>query len=117
VESTDGAVITFADINRDIDLMTLRGQTIEVVDAEVPRGTFNDIQFNIDTTQSYVVVDGERRTLRFASGTVVVQGPIVVGGAPITTVRLEFDIDQALTENSDGTWTMAPVVVISVTTD
>jgi len=116
VQTDNGTVITFANVNRDIDLMTLRGQTIDVVDSEVPRGTFSDIVFNIDTSQSYVVVDGEQRMLNFATGTVVVEGPIIVGEAPITTVRLEFDIEDSVTENSDGTWTMAPVVVITVTT-
>jgi hypothetical protein len=116
VKTENGTVITFNDVNRDIDLMTLRGQTIDVVDSEVPRGTFTDIEFNIDTTQSYVVVDGEQRTLNFATGTVVVEGPIIVGEAPITTVRLEFHIEDSVSENSNGTWTMAPVVVIAVTT-
>ena len=116
VATSAGTVITFDGIDRDVDLMTLRGQEIDLVDAEVPRGTFNDIQFDIDPTRSYVVSDGEQRTLSFATDTVSVVGPIVVGDAPLTTVRLEFDVDQSLTENADGTWTMAPVVVISITT-
>jgi hypothetical protein len=31
-------------------------------------------------------------------------------------VRLEFHIEESLTENGDGSWTMEPVVVIGVTT-
>lgn len=113
----DGTVITFDNVNRDVDLMGLRGEAIDVVDAEVPRGTFSRIEFNIDTTQSYVVVDEEQRPLNFATGTVVVEGPIIVGDAVLTTVRLVFDVDESLSENSDGTWTMSPVVVISVSTN
>lgn len=111
----NGTVITFDGINRDVDLMTLRGQAIDIVDSEVPRGTFNNLEFNIDTTQSYVVVDGEQRLLNFDTGTVTVAGPIIVGEQPIYTVRLTFDVEASLSENSDGTYTMAPVVVIEVT--
>lgn len=112
----NGTVVSFDGINRDIDLMTLRDQAIDVVDSEIPRGTFTDVTFNIDTTQSYVVVDGEQRTLNFATGTVVVEDAIVVGEAALTTVRLEFHIEDSLSENSDGSWTMAPVVAIGVST-
>lgn len=110
----DGTVITFDNIDRDIDLMTLRGQAIDIVDSEVPRGTFNNLEFNIDTTQSYVVVDGEQRLLNFETGTVTVAGPIIVGEQPIYTVRLTFDVEASLSENTDGTYTMAPVVVVEV---
>jgi hypothetical protein len=116
VQTDNGTVIQFDGVNRDIDLMTLRGQVLDVVDSEVPRGTFNDVEFFIDTTQSYVVVDGEQALLNFATGTVTVEGPIIVGDAPITTVRLVFNVEESLTMNSDGSWTMAPAVVIEVTT-
>lgn len=115
VEAEDGTVLTFDGVNRDVDLMTLRGQAIDVVDTQIPRGTFNDIVFTIDTTQSFVVVDGEQRMLHFDTGTVTVEGPIIVGEQPIYTVRLTFDVEASLSENNNGSWTMAPVVVIEVT--
>ena len=115
-ETDNGTEVTFDSVNRDIDLMAVRGQAIDVVNSNIPRGTFTNLTFYIDTTQSYVVVDDEQRTLHFPTGTVVVEGPVIVGEAPITTVRLEFHIEESLTENGDGSWTMEPVVVIGVTT-
>ncbi len=115
-ELESGTLLEFEDEIGDVDLMTLRGQTLKVVDADVPRGTFKDVRFDIDAARSFVVVGGEQKTLHFADRTVIVQGPIVVEDAPITTVTLDFDIDASLTENGDGTWTLAPVLVVTVTT-
>jgi hypothetical protein len=115
-ELSDGTMINFPVAIGDVELMALRGQTMQVVNSEVPRGTFNHITFTIDTTRSYVVVGGEQRTLNFATGTVRVDGPIIVGDAPVTTVTLQFDPEDSVSENSNGTWTMAPVVALTVTT-
>jgi hypothetical protein len=115
-ELSDGTLINFPIEVGDVELMALRGQAKQVIDSEVPRGTFNHITFTIDTTRSYVVVGGEQRTLNFATGTVRVDGPIIVDETPVTTVTLQFDPEASVSENSDGTWTMAPVVALSVTT-
>jgi len=115
-ELSDGTLINFPIEVGDVELMALRGQTKQVIDSEVPRGTFNHVTFTIDTTRSYVVVGGEQRTLNFATGTVRVDGPVIVGETPITTVTLQFDPEASVSENSDGTWTMAPVVALTVTT-
>ncbi len=115
-ELQGGTVIEFDEEIGDVDLMTLRGTTRKVVDADVPRGTFNDIKFDIDSSRSFVVVDGKQKQLHFQERTVTVVGPIIVGDQPITTVTVEFDLDASLSENSDGTWTLAPVLVVRVTT-
>ncbi len=112
----DGTEIAFEDRNLDVDLLALRGNMLEVVNADVPRGTFTDVTVEIDPAQSFAVVDGERVTLHVTQGTVVVQGPIVIEEAPITTVTLDFDMDQSLSETGDGSWTLSPVVVLTITT-
>lgn len=114
-ELEDGTVIAFDEEIGDVDLMELRGKKLAVVDSQVPRGTFNDVAFTVDEARSFVVVGGDQRELKITDRTVVVQGPIVVGDAPITTVTLDLDLDASLRENANGSWTLAPVVVITVT--
>lgn len=100
----------------DVDLMTLDGQVKEVVDSEVPRGTFNNVKFVVDEARSFVVVDGEQLPLLIGERTVTVVGPFVVGDEPITTITLQFDVMESLTDNGDGTWTLNPVITVIVTT-
>ncbi len=112
-----GSTLTFDDPIGDVELFALNGMPHQIANSPVLQGEFASISFVVDPTQSWVRAGGEVATLNFGDPTIVVQGPWTVGSGNFTTVTLTIDIDASTTWNpADGSWTFAPVIMITVTT-
>jgi len=111
-----GTIVDFAVEVGDVDLLSLRGQPRSVVNADVPAGTYEWVDFVVDPGRSFLTIDGKRVELGIPLQNVRVNGPFVVDRDLPATVTIEFDPDGSLTQNADGTWTLSAVVVLKVGT-
>jgi hypothetical protein len=113
----DGTTLTFEDQIGDIELFALNGNPHQIANSAVPQGEFTSVSFVVDLAQSWVRAGGQVAVLNFGDPTIAVQGPWTVGTGSFTTVTLTIDIDASMTWNeADGSWTFAPVIVLTVTT-
>ena len=96
------------------DLLQLRDREFEVVDAELVAGSYDWVEVSLDPARSNAVVGGETRTLHLARNPVRIDGPFVVPAHGAVTVRLEFDLDASVIANADGSYTLDPVIVVTV---
>ena len=111
-----GTIVDFAIEIGDVDLLALRGQPMSVVDTDVPAGTYGWIDFTVDPARSFLIIDGEQAPLGIPLQNVRVNGPFVVESQLPASVTIEFDPDQSLTQNEDGSYTLNVVVVLKVGT-
>ena len=115
-ELEGGTQVDFHKQLGDVELLSLRDKTIQVIDAEVPAGTYLHVSFSIDAAQSYLVEQGVNKPLSIPEENVRVDGPFVVNPGALTSVTLDFDAELSLTKNADGSWSMNPVVVVTAVT-
>lgn len=115
-EPRGGVAIHFEKEIGDVELLSLRNRTIEVVNTEVPSGIYEYVGFAIDETRSYLVESGLRRPIAVADGNVRAAGPFVVSAGVTTILTLDFDAEASLARRSDGSWALKPVLIIEVTT-
>lgn len=111
-----GPVLSFNKELGDVELLSLRGRTIEIVDAEVPAGVYEFVAFQIDARRSSIRESGMTKPLDIPDGEVRVVGPFEVKGGGRTTITLDFDAAQSLVQRPDGSWSMRPVVVVAAVT-
>lgn len=111
-----GTLVDFEVEIGDVDLLSLRGQPIDVVNADVPVGTYEYVDFVVDPARSFLMVDGEQVDLGIPLQDIRINGPFVVGSDLSTSITLEFDPDNSLTQNADGSYTLNMVVVLIVGT-
>lgn len=114
-EMEDGTRLSFNEDVGDVDLMTLDGTTIQMVDVQIPAGTYKYIAFRLDPAQSYVIEGGEQKPLSVPAEDVRVDGPFDVNPNAMTSVTLHFDTEASLTRGDDGSWSLDPVVQIQMT--
>ena len=96
--------------------MQLQNRRVDVVESQVPTGTYQYVAFTVDPSQSYVVIDGKQEPLGIPLQDVRVNGPFSVGPNLPTTVTITFDPESSLTENADGSFTLNFVVVLDIAT-
>ena len=58
-----GTIVEFAVEIGDVDLLALRGQPVSIVDADVPAGTYQWVDFTVDPARSFLIIDGEQVAL------------------------------------------------------
>ena len=109
-----GTVLDFNTEIGDVELLGLRDKPLDVVDSDVPTGTYDFVDFTIDPDRSFLVVDDEEVGLGIPLQNIRVNGPFSVGPDQTTVVTIAFDPDQSLTENPDGSYTLNLIVVLDV---
>jgi len=109
-----GTIVDFAVEVGDVELLSLRGQPLEVVNADVPMETYAWVDFAVDPGRSFLIVDGDRVDLGIPLQNIRVEGPFVVGSDLPTTVTIEFDPDESLTLNDDGSYTLSLVAQLTI---
>lgn len=110
-----GAVLAVQQDFGAVELLALRDKTIEVVNTQVPTGTYEWVAFSLDASRSSVVESGVTKPLAITNGEAKVLGPFTVTQGAKTTITVDFDAEKSLTQNADGSWTMNPVVVLVTT--
>lgn len=113
-ELENGTRLSFNEEVGDVELLSLDGKTVQVVDVEIPIGTYEYVAFRLDEARSYVVEGGSQKPLSIPSEDVRVMGPFAVDPGAMTSVTLHFDTDASLTQGNDGSWSLNPVVDITV---
>ncbi|MCH7824025.1 MAG: DUF4382 domain-containing protein [Acidobacteria bacterium] len=116
-ELSNGTVVSFNEELGGIDLLSLRNQTVEAVDAQILAGTYSYVAFSVDEARSFVVVNGEVLPLSVPTGEVRVEGPFVVAPDSATSVTLDFDAENSLVQTADGSWLLQPQVTAVVSSE
>lgn len=111
-ELRGGGVIAFDKELGDVELLSLHGETIEVVNDLVPSGTYEYVEFRIDENKSRVVESGLDKPLSVPEGSARVLGPFEVLAGETTTITFDFDAEKSLSRFPDGSWALGPVVVV-----
>ena len=111
-ELRGGGVISFDRQLGDVELLSLHGESIEVVNNVVPSGTYEYVELGIDESRSRIVESGLTKTLSVPAGSARVRGPFEVRAGESTTITLDFDAEKSLSRLPDGSWALDPVVVV-----
>ena len=111
-----GTQVEFPKEVGDVELLSLFGRQHQVVDGELPTGTYSYVVFGIDRARSFVLINDEQQPLDIPDDQIRVEGPFIVGPGGPTTVVLDLDPVSQLTENADGSWTMVLVIIVAAGT-
>ena len=115
-ELAGGTQVEFSEEVGDVELLSLFGRQLQVVEGELPTGTYSYVVFRIDRARSFVLINDEQQLLDIPGDQVRVEGPFVVGPGGPTTVVFDLDPVSELTENADGSWTLLLVIIVTTGT-
>lgn len=95
-----------------VDLLTLQGTTLELVNLGVAAGDYEFVQIELDQEQSHLVLldGGEIVPIRIASEEIKVLGGFNVPVGGDVVVVLDFDAGASLRKLGNGDWLMTPIV-------
>ena len=96
-----------------IDLLTLADEVTSFAAGTVEPGAYEFIHINIDPSQSYIVENGEQKSLLVPSGEIKILDGFTVGEDNVTTLTLDFDAKASLVALGNGGWLLKPIVVIT----
>ena len=96
-----------------IDLLTLQGTTLELVNLGVPAGDYEFVMIELDQDLSNVVpiATGVPEPLQIASEEVKVLGGFNVPDGGDTVVVFDFDAGKSLKKEGNGDWLLTPVIL------
>jgi len=96
------------------ELLSLQGTTKQLVDLEVPAGTYDFVQIDLDQSQSDVVEiadPGNPKPVQIASQEIKVLGGFTVPDGGELTVVFDFDLAKSIQHLGNGHWLITPVIL------
>lgn len=113
IKKTDAPVARIANEIGLVDLLTLQGTTMELVELGVPAGDYEYVQVELDQERSNVRVlaTGELAPLQIASEEVKVLDGFTVPDGGSLEITLDFDAAASLRQQGNGDWLLVPVIV------
>jgi hypothetical protein len=114
IKPVDGPVQRIANDIGLIDLLTLQGTTLELVNLGVPAADYEFVMLELDQDQSNVVLleGGEVVPLQIASEEVKVLGGFHVPDGGEAIVVFDFDAGASLRHLGNGDWLLVPVILM-----
>jgi hypothetical protein len=96
-----------------VDLLELQDDVIGFAAGLVAPGAYEFIHINIDERKSYIVENGQKKSLQVPNEKVKIVGGFSVGEDAITTLTLDFDAKASLLKRGNGEWLLTPIVLIT----
>ena len=96
-----------------VDLLELQDEVIGFAAGLVEPGAYEFIHINIDQRKSYIIENGQKKSLQVPSEKIKIVGGFSVGEDAMTTLTLDFDAKASLLKRGNGEWLMTPIVVIT----
>lgn len=113
VKRSNAPVETLGFAGRTVELLALENTTELMIEAEVPAGSYEFIQVELDESLSNVVENGDTKPLQIPSEEIKVLGGFEVEADGATTVLLDFDAEESLMKRGDGQWLLRPVILLA----
>jgi hypothetical protein len=119
VKPTDGPVERELAIELDagtenpVDLLALQDDVIGFAAGLVEPRAYEFIHINIDERRSYLVENGQKKSLQVPNEKIKIVGGFSVSADAATTLTLDFDAKASLLKRGNGEWLLTPIVVIT----